>query len=265
MALNATPTAAEDATQLPEVQGKSGGEALNGEPKRGPAVRNRAGVVVLEGPTARVCERHRPSTPRCQRERDRPGAGAEPAVERGDNEEQASCTRPLTRWSLAVVPGFGWKKLSSRTCSDDTGAEQEESDSVRTAAESGAGRAADGWCAGAISMRRPLSCAAAARRPHGSMSQASGRDGGRGLDALSGAAVLEVRQPVEPARQVPVPLAEQLHRRGQQDGADDGRVDQDRRGQPNPICLKIMNESTPKTEKTQTITSAALSEAPRSS
>ena len=29
-ALNATPTAAEDATQLPEVQGKSGGEALNG-------------------------------------------------------------------------------------------------------------------------------------------------------------------------------------------------------------------------------------------
>ena len=27
---------------------------------------------------------------------------------------------------------------------------------------------------------------------------------------------------------------------------------------PTPICLKIMNERTPKTEKTQTITSAAL-------
>ena len=34
-ALNATPTAAEDATQLPEVQGKSGGEALNGVLKYG--------------------------------------------------------------------------------------------------------------------------------------------------------------------------------------------------------------------------------------
>jgi phospholipid/cholesterol/gamma-HCH transport system substrate-binding protein len=34
-ALNATPSAAEDATQLPEVQGKSGGEALNGVLKYG--------------------------------------------------------------------------------------------------------------------------------------------------------------------------------------------------------------------------------------
>ena len=34
-ALNHTPTAAEDATQLPEVQGKSGGEALNGVLKYG--------------------------------------------------------------------------------------------------------------------------------------------------------------------------------------------------------------------------------------
>jgi virulence factor Mce-like protein len=34
-ALNATPTAAENATQLPEVQGKSGGEALNGVLKYG--------------------------------------------------------------------------------------------------------------------------------------------------------------------------------------------------------------------------------------
>jgi phospholipid/cholesterol/gamma-HCH transport system substrate-binding protein len=34
-ALNATPTAAEDVTQLPEVQGKSGGEALNGVLKYG--------------------------------------------------------------------------------------------------------------------------------------------------------------------------------------------------------------------------------------
>jgi ABC-type transporter Mla subunit MlaD len=34
-ALNATPAAAEDATQLPEVQGKSGGEALNGVLKYG--------------------------------------------------------------------------------------------------------------------------------------------------------------------------------------------------------------------------------------
>src|SRR5262245_48770722 len=41
---------------------------------------------------------------------------------------------------------------------------------------------------------------------------------------------LHAREPVEPARQVPVPLAEQPHRGGHQDGADDGRVEQQRDG-----------------------------------
>src|SRR4051812_8904578 len=36
----------------------------------------------------------------------------------------------------------------------------------------------------------------------------------------------ESRHPFEPARQVPVPVAQQLHRSGQQDAADDRRVDQ---------------------------------------
>ena len=47
-ALNATPTAAEDATQLPEVQGKSGGEALNGVLKYG-ADAGRYGAQVTNG------------------------------------------------------------------------------------------------------------------------------------------------------------------------------------------------------------------------
>jgi virulence factor Mce-like protein len=47
-ALNATPTAAEDATQLPEVQGLSGGEALNGVLKYG-ADAGRYGAQVTNG------------------------------------------------------------------------------------------------------------------------------------------------------------------------------------------------------------------------
>ena len=38
-------------------------------------------------------------------------------------------------------------------------------------------------------------------------------------------------QPVEPAGQVPVPVAEQFHRCRQQDGADDGGVDEDGGGE----------------------------------
>src|SRR5215213_3304815 len=35
------------------------------------------------------------------------------------------------------------------------------------------------------------------------------------------------RQPLEPARQVPVPVAEELHRRWEEHSSDDRRVDQD--------------------------------------
>ena len=48
----------------------------------------------------------------------------------------------------------------------------------------------------------------------------------------------KLRQPLEPARQVPVPLSEQLHRRGQEHGADDRRVDQDRRRKPDAELLE---------------------------
>ena len=50
--------------------------------------------------------------------------------------------------------------------------------------------------------------------------------------------VVEVRQPLEPRGEVPVPLAEQLHRRGEQDAPDDRRVDQDRRGEPDAELLE---------------------------
>src|SRR5580765_946901 len=57
------------------------------------------------------------------------------------------------------------------------------------------------------------------------------RRGRRALDA-------DLRKPVEPARQVPVPVPEQLHRRGQEHAADDRRVDQDRGGEPDAELLE---------------------------
>src|SRR3569833_1958367 len=58
-------------------------------------------------------------------------------------------------------------------------------------------------------------------------------DGGRRLGPiLAGPGLVDLgldvqlRQPLEPAREVPVPVAEQLHRRRQQDAADQRRVEQ---------------------------------------
>ena len=66
---------------------------------------------------------------------------------------------------------------------------------------------------------------------------------GRRLWFLEGAAVLEMGQPLEPLRQVPVPVAELLHRRRQEDRADDRRIDQDRRGEtnaePHPLPVAV--------------------------
>src|SRR5687768_481248 len=55
------------------------------------------------------------------------------------------------------------------------------------------------------------------------------RTGGFGR-VLMGTLDLYVRQPFEPPGQVPVALADQCHRRGHEHRADDGRVDQQRRG-----------------------------------
>ncbi len=49
----------------------------------------------------------------------------------------------------------------------------------------------------------------------------------------------DARQPLEPARQVPVPLAEQLHHGRQQHRANDGRVDQDRRREAEAHLLDV--------------------------
>ena len=65
-ALNATPTAAEDATQLPEVQGKSGGEALNGVLKYGGDA-GRYGAQVTN-----ALPRHQPARPLAADLRHRP-------------------------------------------------------------------------------------------------------------------------------------------------------------------------------------------------
>src|SRR4051794_24900334 len=49
----------------------------------------------------------------------------------------------------------------------------------------------------------------------------------RGAGLGGAALVVELRNPLQPARQVPVPVAEDLHRGRQQDAADDRRVDED--------------------------------------
>src|SRR6266540_3780734 len=49
---------------------------------------------------------------------------------------------------------------------------------------------------------------------------------------------IEVRKPLEPARQVPVPLAEQLHRCGHKHRADERRIDQQRDCDPEPHLLE---------------------------
>src|SRR3954468_17455418 len=53
-----------------------------------------------------------------------------------------------------------------------------------------------------------------------------GRRYPRSVDALCRLALGGGRWPLEPLRQVPVPVAEQLHRRGQQDGPDDRRIEE---------------------------------------
>jgi hypothetical protein len=50
--------------------------------------------------------------------------------------------------------------------------------------------------------------------------------------------VLEVGRPLEPFRQVPVPAAEQLHRRRQQHRADDRRVENDCDGEADAVLLQ---------------------------
>ena len=57
-------------------------------------------------------------------------------------------------------------------------------------------------------------------------------------------------EPLEPGRQVPVPRAQELHRRGQEHGPDDRRVDEDRRGEADPISFMStmsISANTPKT------------------
>src|SRR4051794_21824352 len=47
------------------------------------------------------------------------------------------------------------------------------------------------------------------------------------------------REPLQPPRQVPVPGAEQLHRRRQEHGAHDGRIDGDRHREAEPHLLEL--------------------------
>src|SRR3954468_6004996 len=61
-----------------------------------------------------------------------------------------------------------------------------------------------------------------------------------GFDGRSGVAFgADAGEPLQPAGQVPVPVAEQRHRRGQQDAADDGGVDQDGDGEPESHLLEV--------------------------
>ena len=65
-------------------------------------------------------------------------------------------------------------------------------------------------------------------------------------------------QPLEPFRQVPVPVAEEGHRGGQQYPADERRVDQDRRREADPELLQVEEAERRETAKTPNMTKAAL-------
>ena len=69
-------------------------------------------------------------------------------------------------------------------------------------------------------------------------------------------------EPLEPAREVPVPVAEKLYRRRQEYGADDGGVDQYGGGEPDPDCLRKSIESVAKIANTPPMTIAALMTTP---
>ena len=88
------------------------------------------------------------------------------------------------------------------------------------------------------------------------------RDGGSASGSGSSTnlqrAVVEVRQPLEPGGEVPVPLAEQLHRRGEQHAPDDRRVDQDRRGKSDAELLEEQHRQRREDGEHATITTAAL-------
>ena len=65
-------------------------------------------------------------------------------------------------------------------------------------------------------------------------------------------------QPAELARQVPVLVAEQLHRGREQDRPDQRGVDEDRHGEADAELLDTIDESVAKIANTATITIAAL-------
>src|SRR5262249_20094752 len=80
-------------------------------------------------------------------------------------------------------------------------------------------------------MAPSTSIIAAATEPYFRMRASIGSRSGQRVRPRASGRSLEVRpgEPLEPAGEVPVPVAEQLHGGGEEDSADDGRVDEDGR------------------------------------
>ena len=70
--------------------------------------------------------------------------------------------------------------------------------------------------------------------------------------------MLEVRQPLEPVGRYQFQSPSSFIVAGRSTARTIVASIRIAAASPTPICLKIMNDSTPKTEKTQTMTSAAL-------
>jgi len=68
---------------------------------------------------------------------------------------------------------------------------------------------------------------------------------------------ITLRRPAEPAGQVPVARAEQLHRGGQQDGTDDRRVEQHGHRQADAHLLELDHGQGREGEEMKTMTAAA--------
>src|SRR3954451_5237343 len=120
-------------------------------------------------------------------------------------------TSPPARWSVADVPGCGWRNESSATWSARTPIPRPAITVVRCVSVvigkllRRVGAPASSKPQGGARVGPGVGGRGAVESWRGGSGDGGGGRGRRGL-------VLETRQPLEPLRQVPVRLAEQLHR-----------------------------------------------------
>ena len=139
---------------------------------------------------------------------------------------------PPARWSPAEVPGWGWMKLSSSHVDGDGrrgGPSEVHVVDVSHDVVS---------VSGAPTRRGPAPAGAGTGPSRRGLRPRHPRGSGAGSGSSSRSCSRRGSQ-LQPARQVPVAVAEEGHRGGQEHRAHDGGVDQDRRRQADPHLLEV--------------------------